>query len=87
MIKFEIEKMLEMGMLREDSFREKIKNWDWNQYRGQQVLIKGCSSVPIPTWAYLIVAMHLAQVAGEVSYGEEKSPNLIYKNHAQAAKA
>ena len=79
MIKFEIEKMLEMGILREDPFREKIKTLDWGPYRGQQVLIKGCSSVPIPTWAYLIVATHLAQVAEEVYYGEEKSPNLITK--------
>ena len=83
MIKFEIEKLLEMGILREDPFREKLKNWDWNQYRGQQVLIKGCCSVPIPTWAYLIVATHLSQTAGEVFYGEEKSPNLIYKRNGQ----
>ncbi len=82
MLKFEIEKMLEMGILREDPFREKLKGLDWGQYRGQQVLIKGCSSVPIPTWAYLIVAAHLSQVAGEVLYGEEKAPNLIFKKDA-----
>ena len=86
MIKFEIEKMLEMGILREDPFREKIKTMDWEQYRGGQVLIKGCSSVPIPTWAYLIVATHLAQVADEVLYGEEKGPNLIYKRDTRGAK-
>ena len=86
MIKFEIEKMLEMGILREDPFREKIKNWDWGQYRGRQVLIKGCSSVPIPTWAYLIVAAHLSQVADEVLYGEEKGYTLIFKHGAQPAK-
>ncbi len=79
MIKFEIDKMLDMGMLREDPFRARIKAMDWEPYRGQQVLIKGCSSVPIPTWAYLIVAAHLAQVAAEVSYGEEKAPIPIYK--------
>ncbi len=77
---FSIEKLLEMGILREDPFREKIKNLNWEEYRGDQVLIKGCSSVPIPTWAYLIVATHLSQVAGEVYYGEEKAPNLIYAN-------
>ena len=79
MIKFEIEKLLEMGILREDPFRAKLKDLDWEQYRGHEVLIKGCSSVPIPTWAYLIVATHLAQVAGAVFYGEEKGPNLVYK--------
>lgn len=86
MKKFDIETLLEMGILREDPFREKIKAMHWEEYRGDQVLIKGCSSVPIPTWAYLIVATQLAQVAQEVYYGEEKSPNLIYAKNAQGAK-
>ena len=86
MKKFDIEALLEMGILREDPFREKIKNMRWEEYRGDQVLIKGCSSVPIPTWAYLIVAAQLAQVAQEVYYGEEKAPNLIFKGDAHGVK-
>jgi hypothetical protein len=79
MIKFEIESLLDGGILRETPFHQKLKDLDWSVYKGQQVLIQGCSSVPIPTWAYLVVAVHLSQVADRVFYGEENRPTFVYK--------
>ena len=45
---------LDDGILKEKIFREKVANIDWSKYSDKRVLIKGCSEVPIPTWAYLI---------------------------------
>lgn len=61
---------LDGGILREDSFRAKVEAMDWNRYAGSKVLIKGCSEVPIPTWAYLVITAQLARVASHVFYGE-----------------
>ena len=41
----------------------------------KKVLIKGCASAPVPTWAYLIIATYLSQHAKTIYYGE--SCNLI----------
>ena len=52
---------LDGEILREKVFREKVTEVDWSQYTDKRVLIKGCSEVPIPTWAYLIITAELAQ--------------------------
>ena len=52
---------LDDGILKEKIFREKVANIDWSQYSDKRVLIKGCSEVPIPTWAYLLELKHLTQ--------------------------
>ena len=61
------------GIIIEKDFRTKIKETNWENYKNKKVLIKGCSSIPIPTWAYLIVATHLSQYAKVVYYGESCS--------------
>ena len=39
---------------------------------GKKVIIKGCASVTIPTWAYLILTAQIAQVADKIYYGEAR---------------
>jgi hypothetical protein len=73
-----LDDFLDDGILREQTFRARVAEIDWSQYRGQRVLIKGCSSVPVPTWAYLILTAHLAQVADTILYGEPCSVVKIY---------
>ena len=63
---------LDDGILREKVFRQKVADIDWSQYNDKRVLIKGCSEVPIPTWAYLILTAQLAQVADKIYYGEPR---------------
>ena len=67
------------GILKESAFREKIKETDWSTFSNKKVLIKGCSSTPIPTWAYLIVTAQLSQVANQILYGESCSAINIFK--------
>jgi len=67
------------GIIIEKEFRKKIKSLDWDKYVKQKVLIKGCTNAPVPTWAYLILATHLSQVADIVYYGESCSLITVFK--------
>ena len=70
---------LEGGILIEKIFRKKVDSIDWSIYKNKKILIKGCASVPIPTWAYMIVATQLTKYAKQVLYGERCSAFLIFK--------
>ncbi len=69
---------LDDGILREKIFREKVSNINWSQYSDKRVLIKGCSEVPIPTWAYLIITAELAQFVKRIYFGELRSAVKIF---------
>ena len=60
---------LDGGILKEKVFREKVATIDWSQYADKRVLIKGCSEVPIPTWAFLILTAQLAQYVERIYFG------------------
>ena len=47
-----LEDFLDEGLLRESSFREKVDRINWSKYSNKRVMIKGCTDIPIPTWAY-----------------------------------
>jgi hypothetical protein len=62
------------GAFREKDFREAVQKFDWSKYKDKPVLIQGCGSVTLPTWAYMIIATELFPYAKSISYGELKSP-------------
>ena len=70
---------LKDGILIEKYFREKVNSIDWEIYQSKKVLIKGCASAPIPTWAYMILTAKLTKYANYISYGEPCSSFEIYK--------
>ena len=67
------------GLIREKDFRAKIKEINWSKYENKKVMIKGCTSVPVPTWAYLIITAQLVKYSDQVLYGEPCSAVKIYK--------
>ena len=67
------------GLIREKDFRSKIESIDWSKYEEKKVMIKGCTSVPVPTWAYLIITAHLVKYSSQILYGEPCSAVNIYK--------
>ena len=69
---------LDGGILKEKVFREKVATIDWSQYADKRVLIKGCSEVPIPTWAFLILTTQLAQYVERIYFGELRSAVKIF---------
>ncbi len=78
-----LDDFLDGGILREAVFREKVAAVDWAGYGGKRVLIKGCSDVPIPTWAYLMITAHLTLYADHILYGESCAAVKIFskENH------
>ncbi len=69
---------LDGGILKEKVFREKVATIDWSQYADKRVLIKGCSEVSIPTWAFLILTAQLAQYVERIYFGELRSAVKIF---------
>ena len=67
------------GMIKEIEFREKVKKTDWSKYKNKKVMIKGCTSVPVPTWTYLIITAQLVKYVEQILYGEPCSAVKIYK--------
>ena len=67
-----LDDFLDEGIIREKSFRDKVDNMDLGKFHGKKVIIKGCASVTVPTWAYLILTAQIAQVADKIYYGEAR---------------
>jgi hypothetical protein len=61
---------VEGEIFREKDFRKKIEEADWKAYEGNTILIKGCSRIEIPTWAYMAVTAKLVQAGAKVTFGE-----------------
>ena len=76
-----LDDFLDNGIIREKSFREMVDNLDLDNYRGKKVIIKGCTSVTVPTWAYLILVAQIAQVADKIYYGEPRYAVKIYNRN------
>lgn len=70
------------GLIREASFCTRINQLDIESYRNEDVLVAGCGSVPIPTWAAMMVAARLATVAKSIAYGDEDEPIVLYDRDA-----
>tara|TARA_B100000287_G_C20399918_1_gene689204 strand:- start:74 stop:334 length:261 start_codon:yes stop_codon:yes gene_type:complete len=73
-----LDNFLDDGIIREKSFRQQVEQLDLNQYKNKKVIIKGCASVTVPTWAYLILVAQVAQVAKKIYYGEPRYAVKIY---------
>tara|TARA_B100001750_G_scaffold234503_1_gene235920 strand:- start:51 stop:302 length:252 start_codon:yes stop_codon:yes gene_type:complete len=80
MEKIELDDFLTDGILKEKDFRIKIDKIDWNIYKDKKVLIKGCTSTPVPIWSYLIITARLSHKAKQIYFGEPCAAVDIYKN-------
>jgi len=74
-----LDDFLDDGIIREKSFRQMVNNLDIGKFAGKKVIIKGCASVTVPTWAYLILVAQIAQVADKIYYGEPRYAVNIFK--------
>lgn len=60
-------------------FLRQLDGMDMEQYRGQRLVIKGCSDHPVPPAAYLEISRRLQPLAKSIMYGEPCSTVPIYK--------
>ncbi|MCS6822158.1 MAG: DUF2480 family protein [Microscillaceae bacterium] len=70
-ILYDLKENLFQGLvLREKEFREFLKNHDWTQYKDAYVAITCSADAIVPTWAYMLLAVHLAPYAQKIVFGD-----------------
>ncbi|HBK89545.1 MAG: DUF2480 family protein [Cyclobacteriaceae bacterium] len=60
-------------------YRQVLDRIDWEQYRDQKVVIKGCNDKGIPASAYVDAATRLRPVAASLMFGEPCSTVPLFK--------
>jgi hypothetical protein len=74
---FDLKDYLFQGMiLREKDFRLTIKEFDWSVFQGKSVAIHCSTDAIIPTWAYMLVATKVNDVA---AFSMKGSPEELEK--------
>lgn len=72
-------------VLREQDFREIIKNHDWQKYKGKYVALTCSTDAIIPSWAYLLISVHLAPFAKIFAIGDlDLLENLIFQETVES---
>ncbi|MFV0531467.1 MAG: DUF2480 family protein [Flavobacteriales bacterium] len=67
---FDLSQWLHEGLvLKEKDFREKIKQHNWSQYKDQFIALTCSTEVVIPSWAFMLIALHLQDYAKYVVQG------------------
>lgn len=61
--------LLEGFLLKENNFREHLKNHDWSQYQDQLVAIHCSTNAIVPAWASILVAIQLSPFAKKIING------------------
>lgn len=75
---FDLAPLLFQGlMLKEADFRTALRNLDWGAYRGAHVFLFCSTDAIIPTWAWMLLALHLEPVAATVVMGTESDLDRI----------
>jgi hypothetical protein len=60
-------------------FDRKLNQLDFEKYRDQRVVIKGCGEIHIPNSAYIELTVKLTEIAKSIMYGEPCSTVPIFK--------
>ena len=60
-------------------FQKALDEVDWEKYRDEKVVIKGCGHVLVPESAFLEAAARLRPIAASIMYGEPCSSVPLYK--------
>ncbi len=56
-------------ILKEKDFRDFLKNHDWSIYKDKNVAIICSADAIVPTWAYMLLAVYLENVANYFVFG------------------
>jgi hypothetical protein len=69
-VQYDLKDNLFMGLvLKEKDFREFLQQHDWSQYTGKNVAVFCSEDAVVPTWAYMLLAVHLEPYANLVVFG------------------
>lgn len=70
--------------LNEQLFLDALSSVDWNQFRGQRVLVKGCSRAEAPPSVFAEITFRLQPVAQSVMFGEACSAVPVFKRKKES---
>ncbi len=72
-------------MLKEEDFRQKVKEHDWSQYEGKYVAITCSEDAIVPTWAYMLLAASIGAYAEKVIFGDlEELEATLFRDNIQS---
>jgi len=60
-------------------FAEAMEKIDYETYRDQRVVVKGCGDIPVPESAFVRFTAELSKVAKSIMYGEPCSTVPVFK--------
>ncbi|GAB4333398.1 MAG: DUF2480 family protein [Flammeovirgaceae bacterium] len=67
---YDIAQNLFQGLiLKEKDFRAFLKTHDWTQYQGKNVALTCSVDAIVPTWAYMLLSIHLSPYANMIVFG------------------
>jgi len=80
---FDMKDLLFQGLiLREKDFRDFVKNEDWSKYKDKYVAIICSADAIVPTWAYMLLTVHLEPYAKKVVFGDLETLETVLYNEA-----
>lgn len=72
-MQIDISQWLDEGfILREDDFRQHLKNHDWTQYEDAFVAVHCSTDAIVPAWATILVTVHLTPFAKKIVNGKKE---------------
>lgn len=71
-VSFDISPFLDRGIIvREKEFRQHVRDFDWSILQDKHVALNCSTDAIVPSWAYMLVAIRLNEVAATVYQGTE----------------
>jgi len=70
-IQIDINKFLDNETLKEKVFREKLKNYNWLNYKNKIVCVFSSVETIIPMWAYMLIVTKLKEITEKIFFGEK----------------
>ena len=74
-----------LDALEQSLFDEAIAAINAEEYCDAKVVVKGCGTIPVPTFAYVAIMQKLLPVASSIMYGEPCSTVPLYKKPKAAS--
>lgn len=68
-----------LAQAREEEFFENLQGWNVGDLKDKRVMVKGCSDIPNPEKAYLILTRKLVPVVKSLMFGEPCSAVPVFK--------
>lgn len=59
-------------ILKEKDFRASLKEHNWEQYQGKNLLVYCSTDAIIPVWAFMLVSAYASPFANQIFQGDEK---------------